>query len=479
MKREHHRKRLRSALFARVRSLVVSHISSHPKRSVISITAGLILVWLVVSKSLPYVLATSAPDTALALNPNNPVALVAKAEDIREQLLVLTGGAGSGESQGDTASKGDTIAHLPEAEDAGIQEPGSERDALRRKIGRLAVRALANDPLNAKAYRLLAETTDDPDLVRILMREAVKRSRHETVAQFWLLNDSAYQKDFGSALDHADILLRTRPDLSPYVFAYLTAIAEDPAGFSLIVQELAKGPGWRPAFFVALPRSARQTDTHLKLMTALRGSAQPIGNSEIAPYLNALIAKNLIDAAYNAWLQFLPKDELDTLGLLTHANFERDPSGLAFDWQIGRGVNAISEFVPVGPEGERALHVAFGTGRVKFPEVRQTVLLPPGRYRLEGKLRGWITANRGLRWQLTCASGSRRVLGETDMLIGRSQQWRIFALEADVPQTEECRGQILRFFHDSRSASEELISGEAWVAGLRLERIPDPSAVVQ
>jgi len=413
------------------------------------------------------------------LNPNNPAALIAKAENIRGQLLKFTAAREQGESEGALISKGDTISQLPEAEGGSIQQPKGERDALRREIRHLAVRALTNDPLNAKAYRLLAETTDDPDHVRILMREAAKRSRHESIAQFWLLNDSTYQKDYGSALGYADLLLRTRPDLSPYVFAYLAFIAEDPAGFPLLVEKLAEGPTWRVAFFDALPRNAKQTDTPLRLMIALRGSAKPIVTKEIAPYLNALISRNLVDAAYNAWLQFLPKSELDGLGLLTHANFEQDPSGLAFDWQIGRGVNAISEFVPVGSDGERALHVSFGTGRVQFPEVSQNVLLPAGRYRLEGKLRGWINAKRGLRWRLSCASGSRPVLGETDMLMGQSEQWRIFSLEADVPQTEECRGQILRFFHDSRSASEELITGEAWVAGLRLERIPDAAPVVQ
>ncbi len=57
------------------------------------------------------------------------------------------------------------------------------------------------------------------------------------------------------------------------------------------------------------------------------------------------------------------------------------------------------------------------------------------------------------------------------MLLGQSLQWRIFSLEADVAQFEECRGQTLRLFHDSRSASEELLHGEVWFSDLHLERI--------
>jgi hypothetical protein len=64
-----------------------------------------------------------------------------------------------------------------------------------------------------------------------------------------------------------------------------------------------------------------------------------------------------------------------------------------------------------------------------------------------------------LRWQIRCASGSQRILGETEMLLGQSEQWRIFAFEAEAPQLSECSGEILRLIHDSRSASEELLSG--------------------
>ena len=56
------------------------------------------------------------------------------------------------------------------------------------------------------------------------------------------------------------------------------------------------------------------------------------------------------------------------------------------------------------------------------------------------------------------------------MLVGESEEWRVFTLEADVPQSAECVGQVLRLFHESRSASEEYLSGEAWFGGMRLER---------
>jgi len=274
------------------------------------------------------------------------------------------------------------------------------------------------------------------------------------------------------------MLLRTHPELSAYVLNYLALIAEDPEGSRLLVQELGKAPVWRASFFEALPQQAKQSDTPLKLMVALKEAGKPPANKELGAYLNYLFSRNSIEAAYNAWLQFLPKAERDNLGLLNHPNFEQDPTGLPFDWQIGQGRNSVAEFQPIGDQGERALHVSFGGGRVEFPVVDQVIILPSGKYHLEGRLRGSIIARRGLRWQLLCTKGSR-VLGETEMLTGQAQQWRIFTLEAEVPQSEDCRGQTLRLFHDSRSASEELMTGEAWFTGLRLERIGGRDVAVQ
>ena len=57
------------------------------------------------------------------------------------------------------------------------------------------------------------------------------------------------------------------------------------------------------------------------------------------------------------------------------------------------------------------------------------------------------------------------------MLLGQSLQWRVFSLDAEVPHLSECSGEVLRLFHDSRSASEELLSGEVWFSDLRLTRV--------
>jgi hypothetical protein len=431
------------------------------------------LVWLVLAKSLPFALAPSSPDLALALDPSNPAALVAKAQEIRNELLALGSPwpeQNRAEAGAPSSQRSQFSARLPETNGGGPDEqPHKQREALQNEIRELATRAIAKDPLNAEAYRFLAEMTADPDRARMLMQEAVNRSRRESVAVFWLLNDSFYRKDYQVSLEHADILLRTRPELGDYALSYVSFIAEDPKGFPLVVQALVENPGWRKHFFGFLPRRMRGGDVPLELAAALKEKGSPVSAEELAPLLDALIRDNRVDAAYNLWLQYLPEADLAGVGLLTNGNFEKRPSGLPFDWRIASGLNAAAELTPSDGAGG-VLHVRFGSGRVRFPELTQVVFLAPGRYRLEGKLRGRIVARRGLRWQIHCATGARRPLGETEMLMGDALQGRIFTLDAEVPAGDDCVGQIVRLFHDSRSASEELISGEVWFEGLHLER---------
>ena len=191
------------------------------------------------------------------------------------------------------------------------------------------------------------------------MQKALQRSRRESVAAFWLLNDSFTRRDYKSALDYGDIVLRTRSRLGMRVFDYFAVIAEDVQGRELLTRQLVNEPVWRTDFFQALPGKAKKPETPLGLMTALQELGKPVTQKEIEPYLNFLISKDRMELAYNTWLQFLPKADLENIGLLTNASFEREPSGLPFDWRLGKGKNALAEIVPLGEGGtNHVLHIA-------------------------------------------------------------------------------------------------------------------------
>jgi hypothetical protein len=431
-------------------------LAAHPVRSASLGVLACALGWLVATSSLPYALAPLAPEAALALNPQNPEALLAKAELLREALLSLTAGKPK-----------------PQELDVGFTPQRvaaeSERESLREEIRALASKAVAVDSLNAEGYRLLAETSVKPEEAAALMRAAFDRSRRETIALFWLLNDSFYRHDFTSALYYADILLSTRPELAEFVFSYLGDISRDGAGRALLVRKVAEHPNWRSYFLQFLPTLMSKGAAAIDVIGELTAIGSPPDGYDLAPILSHLIALDRSDIAYNIWLQSLPFQERASLGLLTNPSFEKDPSGSPFDWKIDRGLNAVAELTSGEGGSARALHIAFSDGRVRFPEVAQVLLLGPGRYRLEGLMRGAVDGNRGLRWQLRCAAGTQAILGESESFLGRYPQWRAFSLDADIPSAG-CVGQLLRLYHDSRSASEEFITGEAWFRGLELQR---------
>ena len=277
------------------------------------------------------------------------------------------------------------------------------------------------------------------------------------------------------SLPGAEIIFRRAPDFFAYASVYLASAAHDQEGRLLLVQKLASNPKWRRDFFDRLPSLIKETSTGLQILSGLKDGGYPIAIAELIPYLDALIAVNRADTAYNLWLSTLPKEQLDSLGLLANPGFETDPDGSQFDWRILPGSNAVAEFERLQPKKERILHIRFEGGRVHFPEVRQVLVLRPGSYQLIGKLKGKMRAKRGLRWQLRCAAPPYTQFGQTDMFVAQSEQWLPFALHAAIPANTKCPGQLLHLFHYSGSPYGETISGEVSFASLAFERVGDDS----
>lgn len=438
-------------------------------RLVVLGVAGLALIYAIATRSLPEVIATTNPDLALRLSPNHSDALLAKAEDLRAKLLALSD---TGRSAQDATAAGEGKTPADQAQGHASATDRSERAALRAGIETFAKRAIQSDPLNARAFRLLGEVAPNRNSARVLMQAAVARSRRESIAVFWLLTDSLSRQDFAATLDNADVLMRSRPQLVPYVMSYLGQMAESDEARPLLLAKLAslEPKAWRGRFVQELPRYVRDVRTPLKVMQALKEAGQPPSASDLNSYLSFLIAKNFPDLAYYAWLQFLPEAELSTIGLVTNGNFERTPSGVPFDWRIATPRNATAEIRDTGDARHgKALHISFGSGRVRFPAVTQLLMLSPGRYTLSAAYRGEVVAKRGLRWRLACAEKPGTQITETEMIAGKQADWTSVTQTFDVPA--DCRAQTLSLIHDARSASEELISGTIVFDDVRIDQV--------
>jgi hypothetical protein len=459
-------------------------------RAAVLVVLGLVLVWLVVWRSMVAFLAEERPETALSLRSDDATALINISErklnlehPVKDAPDVQTGKDSritSFARQGRRATTGSET----EATEAGPAEakgatetterlPSNAGDPeLRKEVRALAQTALGQDPMNARALRILGQIADadnDEQTARQLMQAAARRSQRESVAVFWLMRESFERKEYASTIHYADVLLRSRPYVTPQVMPTLARIAEDTKANGELKQMLATNPPWRPQFFSGLLRTIADARTPLDLMLSIKDTPTPPSTADVRDYLDLLIRNNFHELAYYVWLQFLPPEQLASAGLLFNGDFESRPSSLPFDWVISAGAGVTIDFArrPDDP-GQHALLIEFGHGRADFRGVAQTIMLPPGSYLFKGQYRGQLIGRRGLEWRISCA-GVENPIAKTPMTAGNAAQWAEFSIPFAVPDAD-CRAQQVRLVLDARSASEQLVSGSMWYDKLQIVR---------
>ncbi|HMF05452.1 MAG TPA: hypothetical protein VKE72_00330 [Methylocella sp.] len=403
---------------------------------------GFALCWLIVSHSIVTYLAKRAPETALLLYANEPTSLLTLADN---EINFRAG---------------DTDKTL------GPLRPTPKRlKQLREQVET----ALVIDPLPSRAYRLLGQIADMEGFAQnaeALMREAAHHSLDEVFAVDWMMRKSFERRNYPAAAFYVDALLRSGAGL--YLMPILARMAEDKGAKQEIKKLLAASPGWRPGFFGALNSYITDARTPLDLFLSLKDTQAPPTTEELDAYQAFLFQHKLYELAYYVWLQFLPPEKLEATGFLFNGDFEASPSGSRFDWQVPRGVNVIVDFAS-RPEDttNHALVVEFGPGRVEFPGVSQSVMLPPGSYSLKGSLKGEVVGPRGMQWDITCMDGAG--LGQSQMMLGSFPDWRAFEFSFVVPETG-CPAQLVQLKLAARSPSEQLVSGAIWFDELSISR---------
>ena len=457
-------------------------------RPALAVAVSLGFGWLVVTRGLSSSLAEIVPEFALRLNPNDPVALLALAEwhlnlqpagvrPGRDRTVYVPRPRGSATKAAEAASASDP-AKVPAAR--GTIGAG---DAARPEIGAAQIkawaeRALAAKPTSAQALRILGQLADlegDRAGAARLMEAAVGRSIRESVAVYWLMLHTLETRNFKSALYYAEVLMQTQEQLIPTVAPVVARIAAsgNTAAMLDLKRALAGNPRWREHLLAVLQTHVGDARISLDLLLALKDTGHPPTSGELGAYLDFLIGKGLYELAYYTWLQFLPDEELARVGRLFNGSFETAPSGLAFDWVIPKSAGVAIGIVPRPDQrDQRALQVEFGVGRVEFAGISQVVTLAPGGYRLRGQYRGEINGRRGLRWRVSCMGGGREPLAQSPMFIGKVAAWTGFEAAFTVPAAA-CAAQRVQLVLDARSASEQLVSGQAWYDNLEIEREAD------
>jgi len=458
--------------------------------------AAVLLAWLVISRSFGAYLAIQAPSTALHLLPSDARALLNLVDAEFAKIQAVEGVAPSaqraakpGNGKVETTEQASDSLRLwaelglnrlkqeskrpPDAnEELKASSPKLDRETIELMAGWTQV-ALLNDPLNARAVSVLGQLADavgDEAGAEKLFRVAAQRSLRERVATYWLMQKSYETRDYTNAVYHADTLLRTRSQAARYVMPMLVQIGENKDGMDALKVALLNNPRWRSSFLATFAQTATDPRATLEMLLAIRATAAPPSTEDLRNYMNALIARKQHELAYYAWLEFLAPEQLSSTGFLFNGSFEQAPSGLPFDWVLGEGAGVTIDITERPQrDGERALYIEFGHGRVEFPRVEQLIMLAPGAYEFKGSYKAELQGKRGLVWRVACTNALNKPIGESLMAIGPVPKWKDIAFSFTIPATD-CRTQQVRLELDARMASEQLLSGYIWYDELRILR---------
>jgi hypothetical protein len=337
--------------------------------------------------------------------------------------------------------------------------------------------ALRKDPLNSRALDLLGQVTQlqgDEQRTEQLMEAAARRSLHNAYPAYWRLVKSYEDKDFPSAIQYADRLLRARGPSGRRVFPILAKMAEIPEATSELEQVLKENPPWRSEFFRRIKSYITDVRTPLNLFLALENTPAAATSEERSAYVQFLVDRGFYEVAYYTWLQFLPDDQLNSLGGLFNGNFETTPTKLPFDWGFANQAGVIVELTDHPDEDGRALFMKFGPGRVNLGDVKQLVVLPPGKYKLEGLQKVDLLSKKGFFWQVSCAKtrtsdDGEKLIGAGPAIEGRNLAWNSFSFDFTVPNTD-CPAQYVRLSSAARAASDQFMSGSVWFDDLQITR---------
>lgn len=393
--------------------------------------ALLVVGWRVLTLGLADHYASSDPDRALYWRPDHPEALLRFAER--------------------------------EAQDGDLE--AAERAARR---------ALAVDPLDGRAFRVLGHLRDRagrPEEAIRFFELAIARTPRDLAAQARLADHHLAQGDFPNALARLDTMMRVSPDLIPKLVPPLTALAGHPVAAESFADRLARMPPWRVRVMREIIKAAPESLAVAPLLDTLRQRSGGLTETELAAWVDRLVADGHVGKAYLTWVALLPEEKRQRLGNVYNGGFEAVPGQGGFDWRFGRVRGArIDRMHEPGATGSYALRIAFEDRRVPFAHVSQMLALPPGKYGLSGRVRpDQLRTERGLSWQLACIGGHRGELLATDPVRGNGP-WRDFTAEFEIPG-EGCEGQWLRLRHTARIEAEQRIGGRVWFDDIRITRL--------
>jgi len=303
----------------------------------------------------------------------------------------------------------------------------------------MALRVAPDAPLALEPVLIsgaAAATAGENSRAEALLLEARRRDPRSALVRVHLLQLYAVKGRVAEASEELAVLARLLPRAAGELFIpQLAFYADDVAHREAYSRVLAAHPEVREALLLHLIAIGEDAS----LVMQLAGKSQPAmkqpeDDAWQMPLVERLIEAGELERSHRLWLQFTGLAEGGRHELVYDGSFKNALRPGPFAWKLSESGGGVAEL------GEKSgLYVKY-YGREPAELARQTVVLSPGRYRLQMKVSGDVPAGvSSLGWRLRCLKSDVELLHfPLNRVLSAPRQ-----INAQFVVPTGCRGQSL------------------------------------
>ncbi len=347
-------------------------------------------------------------------------------------------------------------------------DPESSEEFLRQSI---ALNPGDADPMESLA-RLQMQSGRTGQADRLIELAVARMPANKGVrlraADYWVARGK-----LDRALSNWTAVLELDRNQGGQIYPLLMRLAGNPKTLGVFRELMQSPPSWWDDFFAYLAANAGKLETVVNVATLRHATEVPLSARERALLVERLQKEQQWPEAYLVWINGLDKEQRRYLGSVFDGGFELPPGEGGFFWHFPEHKAwIIRRKHTYGGEGEKSLHILYRGEPTPVHQVHQYLLLGKGRYLLQLRARvDRLRIPTGLQWVVRCAEDNGRVLGASSPLVGASD-WEMQQFRFEVPDSLDCRGQVLRLEISDAGAGLPLVEGEVWFDRISIRKLP-------
>jgi tetratricopeptide (TPR) repeat protein len=347
-------------------------------------------------------------------------------------------------------------------------EPEKAVSLLRQAIMLNPGDAAPMDVLARVLLKMGKQQQADEMMVLAVQRMPASKRIRLSAAEYWGL-----RQQLPKALENWAAALELDKKLGKRIYPLLMRLAENDKALGVFLPLAKSPPSWWDDFFEYLVLNTKKLETVVNLATLRHSTKVALSKRERALLVERLQKDEQWPEAYLVWINGLSEKQRRYLGSVFDGGFETPAGNAGFGWHFPEDKSwIVRRKHTYGVEGEKGLHILYKGEDTPAYQVFQYLLLGKGEYLLQLKLRvDRLRISTGLQWVVRCAGDNGKVLGATLPLVGASD-WDSQQLKFKVPDSQSCRGQILRLEISDSQGDRQIMKGEVWFDRLSIRKLP-------